>query len=382
MNFAKFAVFVGLALGATGFFSCSIPKPECTVGQTGYLGGLSGNDYLAFATRYVVDQNPQSCPVIQGEIVGFQSYHPATGDGTNRDFSKTSIAIRPQNLGELTWAMEDWGVTGAVVNPNGLGDFTAPDPDSSDFCQVPTVSAQEVNVPEILDPITTTVACTADLECQEATVACEVGPDDPDCVGGEKVAAVFGPNANCAPAGELNVCNVACADDTECADVPNVPGPVCREGSCVSLVIAATDLKYEWKDVQFYVTAAALGTQVSANVTITLNGCAATYKAVGMWPAVDCSGFTIEATDTTPEIVVTPESMCNPEADALNGRPFGSGINPDFGPVKCDTGFAVVPSVDQYYTNFIYGYPLSVPRCALAADEIPALEGFGPATTE
>lgn len=347
MKTAKNLLSLGFALAATGLVSCSIPKPECTVGQTGPIGG---NDFLAFSTRYVVDQNPNNCPVAQGEVVGFQSYHPATSDGKDRDFSKTSIAIRTQSLGELTWMTEDFGVAGDTVQPSSLGAFVASDPDDNDMCQVLTTNTTDPNSAEVTparvifpgvefdsdptlyveDPTTIPETCTLDADCAAA----------PDAI-----------------------CRIADGD---------------TEGACaVPVVLPPTDLSYQWSNIAFYVTAAAPGTQFTADVEITLNGCSATYKAVGMWPAVECYGFTVPATDTTPEIVVTPQQMCNPEAEPEKGRLYGSGINPDFGPTFCDETFAVTPVVDQYYSvPDIQGFPLSVSRCALKGNEIPAIGGY------
>lgn len=342
MKFRKHLLITGLALSSVGLGSCSIPKPECTVGQSGVGGaGLSG--ILAFAVRYtLVSGGGGACDNFKGEAVGFQSYHPAGADGF-RDFSKTSIALRPHSLGELTWMNEDFGFDATLDVPNGLGDFTATDPDANDMCQVPAVTSARVNFPGLVfdsdaanyveDPATIPATCTMDMECAAA------------------------PNA---------VCRIP-ADATE--------------GACVVPVdLPATDLQYEWSNLVFYVTAGAPGNQLTADVKITLNGCTATYRAIGVWPAVDCTGYTVPgANEGDPDIVVEPEALCHPEPDAEKGRPFGSGINPDFGPISCDDSFAFVPVVDTYYSlPEVFGQPFSVPRCAITTDEIPALGGFAP----
>lgn len=368
MNFAKHTLSLGLALAATGLISCSIPKPECTVGQAGVNPvGFSG--IQAFSTRYVLVSGTGPCADLKGDVVGIQSYHPATGDGKTRDFSKTSIAIRPHSLGELLWMTEDFGAAGATVEPNALGDFTATDPDDNEMCQVPTLTPSQVvftggifdSDPEYYPLIgTTPTTCKADADCSAAASAvCRIAEGDED-----------------------GTCGVppTCAADADCGAVANA---VCRiatdpaENICVVPIdMPATDLKYEWSNVDFYVTAAAPGTQFSADVDITLNGCKATYRAIGMWPAVDCTAFTVPATETAPAIEVTGDELCDPEANGDKGRPVGSGINPDFGPVACESAIAVVPVVDAYYSlPDIAGGPLSVPRCAIMADKIPALEG-------
>ncbi len=339
MKSAKKLLLLAAALGATGLISCSIPKPECTVGQSGFLGGLSGNDYLAFAVRYVPkDNNPNSCPVMTGELVGMQSYHPAKeGDEQNRDFSKTSIAIRTQSSGELYWMIEDFfgGDVARAETPNAEGPFVAADPDASDFCQV-TEAESRVNFAGTTLPLVDP-GCTSNDECPEAT----------------------------------GVATSTC----ELIDAAN-------EVRACSVVYAPTDLGYKWSNIQVYVTAATPGTQFTADVQITINGCSAEYTAVGMWPAVDCTDYYREEPTFLPD-----DLLCDPEpdpeglrsVDAVNGsmkRAVGSGISPDFGPVKCDATINVIPVVDQYYTELVTGGPVSVPRCALTKNEIPALEGY------
>lgn len=346
MRIAKQLLIVAAALGATGLISCSIPKPECTVGQSGYLGGLSGNDYLAFAVRYIPKDAGSTCPVMTGEMVGMQSYHPAKeGDEQNRDFSKTTIAIRTQSSGELFWMMEDLvdPELARVEKPNAEGPFVAAEPDSTDFCQVNEITESRVNFPGSLVPLADP-GCTMDEECPDAT----------------------------------GVASSTC----QLIDAAN-------EVRACSVVYEPTDLIYHWSNVQVYVTAGSLGTQFKADVEIIINGCAAQYTAVGMWPAVDCTDYylgTFEPKDILcdpdpdPTGERDPLPLTDPETGQKIGiqRPFGSGINPDFGPTKCDTNISVIPIVDQFYTELVFGGPISVPRCALSVDEIPALEGYTP----
>ncbi|MBK8251395.1 MAG: hypothetical protein IPK82_01840 [Polyangiaceae bacterium] len=322
MRFAKQLLTLGLALGSAGLVSCSIPKPECTVGQTTTIPvGQSG--VMAFSVRYVLQSGTGECAELKGDVIGMQSYHPATADDPQiRDFAKTSIAIRTQSHGELVWMNEDFGIVNEGDNPNAIGDFTAAEPDASDLCVVPSAEARVV-FPGA--PVDLGIPCTTGgTECGDngfPTATCEeVDPMDPTIL------------------------------------------------SCV-YTFAAADLGYKWSNIQFYVTAAATGTQFTADLEVTLNGCTATYKAIGMWPAVDCTDYNLGTPD---------DRLCHPEPDPKNAelpRPYGSGINPDFGPVVCDASIAVVPVVDDYYSLFA-GAPLSVPRCVLQNDTIPQLEGF------
>ena len=50
----------------------------------------------------------------------------------------------------------------------------------------------------------------------------------------------------------------------------------------------AMKVGYEWSNVSFYVSARLIGTQFSADLKYTLNGCTANYKVVGLYPGVSC----------------------------------------------------------------------------------------------
>jgi hypothetical protein len=355
VNPAKSLLSVGLALAASGLISCSIPKPECTVGQSSTSGiGLTG--VAAFATRYKLTSGTGECANLKGEVVGFQSYHPAsTTNDKTRDFSKTSIAIRPMNLGELTWMNEDIvGLTqeqfcfdkedddedGKVddkdedCNINAVGDFAANEPDSNDMCQVKTLSKSGVHFP----------GASVDVD---GGIPCDRAKGDQDCID--------------------NIMNV---EKTFCAEVD--PMDPMAPGECmVTVTFPDTDVVYEWSDMNVYVTAATVGTQFSAKLKLTVNNDVCEYNAIGMWPAVDCG---VHDPDTF-AVTGSDPAFCNPEPDAPNGRPVGSGISPDFGPVVCDAAVGLIPVVDDYYTRLAQGFPLSVPRCVLNADKIPALGG-------
>lgn len=355
MRFAKQLLITGAALSATALLSCSIPKPECQVGQTTYLSGWSGNDYAAFAVRYIPKGNVTCPTVFTGEVLGMQSYHPAdASDGQVRDFSKTSVAIRTENHGELFFMVEDFEgpEAAALQKPNAEGPFVATDPDETDFCYVNEISEARVTFAGAAFPFSGGFPCVDDVECQEG----------------------FHPASTCQVLdSEGNTdCVIPCAADSECqtnVDAYSSCQPTGDlEVSACHIDLPSTDLSYKWSNVQVYVTAAAPGTQFKADVTITLDGCAAEYTAVGMWPAVDCTDYAGTG--------AASDDFCNPVADPDSGRIIGSGINPDFGPVTCDTSVNVLGQVDTYATYAYLGYPLTVPRCTLATETLPALEGF------
>lgn len=117
--------------------------------------------------------------------------------------------------------------------------------------------------------------------------------------------------------------------------------------------VPATTVSYAWSKVRLYVTPSALGTQFTADVTITTDGVACDYTAVGMYPYVDCS--IEDPKDPKKTIADDTDGIaraCAPEANEDAGRPTGSGINPDF-PTKCDP---------------------DILHCVLTKDTIPALK--------
>lgn len=341
MRFAKKVLTLGIALGSVGLASCATPPPECTVGPTTVIPvGQSG--VMAFAVRYALQTGTGACADLKGEVIGMQAFHPATPEDPQiRDFSKTTIAIRTQTTGELLWmkddmlaATEQFCFDGLDNDEDGLaddqdddcqvnaiGDFTSNSPDANDFCQVQSATSS----------FSFPAGAAIDME-----VPCTTG-------GGE--CGDFGPNATC--------------EEVD-PDDPTVL-------SCV-YTFPQVDIAYEWTNLQFYVTAAATGTQFSADLKVNLNGSECTYKAIGMWPAVDCTDYG----NSPPS-----DALCNPEPDPANPdypRAYGSGINPDFGPVVCDATLNTVPSVDDYSTYFYRGYPVSTPRCVIQSDTLPALE--------
>jgi hypothetical protein len=100
----------------------------------------------------------------------------------------------------------------------------------------------------------------------------------------------------------------------------------------------AVNIKYAWKNLKIYVTAAAQGTQFSGDLTYTQDTCAVDYKVIGFWPEVGCEGVGLD--EMGKEIAVPDDSLCCPNADPEAGRITGSGINPDF-PVKCDPNLLI-----------------------------------------
>jgi hypothetical protein len=90
--------------------------------------------------------------------------------------------------------------------------------------------------------------------------------------------------------------------------------------------LPATARSYTWSNVKVYVTTAYPGTQMTADLVYSEGDCSATYKVVGLWPAVSCG----VDEDGNGQFEKVDPTLCDPAADPAAGRATGSGINPDF----------------------------------------------------
>ncbi|MFY0525237.1 hypothetical protein ACN28I_19525 [Archangium gephyra] len=103
---------------------------------------------------------------------------------------------------------------------------------------------------------------------------------------------------------------------------------------------APVSLTYAWSNLRIYNTPEIPGTQFTAELHYSENGCTAEYTVKGIWPVVSCSKEIELDTDANGDgkkdkVNVPDETKCDPNPDPSVGRYRGSGINPTF-PVKCD----------------------------------------------
>jgi hypothetical protein len=107
----------------------------------------------------------------------------------------------------------------------------------------------------------------------------------------------------------------------------------------MSKPLPAVDLKYEWTNVRIYVSAAAIGTEFTADLKYTQDGCIATYKVTALYPSVGCEKtMTVKGPDGKPMEMGTgkpDDDACFPCAQPDKGHPTGSGIVPNID-VACD----------------------------------------------
>jgi len=174
------------------------------------------------------------------------------------------------------------------------------------------------------DPTKTTIAIQAD------TLGNTVANRGPDLADGHTPYAQ-GAFTSAAPDAN-DFCSVPKFDTAAQQDFPEIPGTGGTGGGGTGMPpVPADSVKYEWSNLKVYVTAAAQGTQFSADLSYTENGCNIQYSVVGMWPVVFC-GVTDADGNPTGE---TDDRLCNPCANPDAGFSFGSGISPDF-PIVCD----------------------------------------------
>lgn len=97
-----------------------------------------------------------------------------------------------------------------------------------------------------------------------------------------------------------------------------------------SLAFPELTARVTFSDVKVVTTPQVPGTALTAKLTQTEGACVARYDVLAFYPAVAC----------------TSDADCDPNPDLDAGRPFGSGIPPDFAP-RCDTRLRhCVPTVD------------------------------------
>jgi hypothetical protein len=107
-----------------------------------------------------------------------------------------------------------------------------------------------------------------------------------------------------------------------------------------------TTLKYEWSNVRFVVAPEALGTQMVADLTYTVDSCSASYHVTALFPSVTCS---VDGT-------ALDFCKCLYYGDPTTeyDRQMGSGISPDlfgtppkFGDEACDKSVANAQAMED-----------------------------------
>lgn len=241
---------------------CKQPDLDCT------------SAHGTFAAKFKLEKGDKDSPCgsLTTDILGMQTYFAEGGVNGTPKFSDSTVAIRAQYLYAYAYdrllgstASEEDSMWDWVKQLNEL----VGDPDSTgafkvgvenEFCSVPKMKKVTLNLPDIE----------------------EIPPTDDD----------------------------PSTPDVDESD-PGLPGQ------------AAAQLTYEWDNVKFLVTADAQGTQMSADLKFTQDGCVAEYHVTAVYPVYGCE----KAAD------------CHDEDSA---------INPDFA-VECVDGMCVLKDEPPAY---------------------------------
>jgi hypothetical protein len=270
---------VAIVGGAVALSSvtCEQPEIECTATQG------------AFAAQFRLVEGEGACAELAGDVIGLRIFNPPAADGSGPDFDRTSLGIQAESFGLLELDAVEAGVDPGELTHQlyALGAFTSPTPDAQHLCYVPELSQAELDLPQVG----------------------ELG----GAGGGGGSGGAGGGGGNGGGSGGGGIGGAGMGGGGGETEEPALP---------------ATSRSMTWENVQIYVTAAAPGTQLTADLTYVEDGCTATYEVVAVFPAVYCGSPNDEGDD------VADDKLCETEADPEGGLEYGSGINPDF-PRRC-----------------------------------------------
>ncbi len=102
-----------------------------------------------------------------------------------------------------------------------------------------------------------------------------------------------------------------------------LPAIAAQSDACDASDQPAVDLTYEWSNVRVYTTAAAYGTQLSADLRYTQDGCTAVYEVRAVSPAVSCGMMQDEGGDDA------NDGAGDPRGGGLDGSSLDAGPPPE-----------------------------------------------------
>jgi hypothetical protein len=132
--------------------------------------------------------------------------------------------------------------------------------------------------------------------------------------------------------GMCTVSNIANSSMT----YPEVPSYTDANGN-MTPDLPATKVTYAWSNVRTYVSAASIGVQTYANLTITQDGCTIPYIVSILVPRIGCASA---ADSTQPD-----PKLCDPNPDGPN-NPSGSGISEAITPSCENVGTDMTPDFE------------------------------------
>ncbi|XXY50367.1 hypothetical protein WME91_04380 [Sorangium sp. So ce269] len=343
------------ALAAAVSPGCSQPKPECTVG--------SATSYPFAAKLILVDGDPESsCAQLKGLTLGMQTYNPNTGGYPDRDTKLVGIQTD----------LAEWSGDGMTLedspdsNTYAIGAFASVEPDGNNICRIPQLSPAEL--------VVVTEQGEGGAGGGEGGAGgagggtggaggAGGGTGGAGGAGGGTGGAGGGAGGAGGGAGGAGGGDGGAGGAGGGAGGGDGGAGGAGGGGGDAPADERTSMKYEWSNMEVYVTAANLGNQFQADLTYSDDTCTAKYRVLGLWPQVHCEKLVEEEvlnpeTDEMELVVVgtdKPEDkLCDntPDPEAPYYLPVASGIAADL-KVKCDPELLV---------------------CVLDADKIPALK--------
>ena len=301
---------LGSALALVLFTGCpEQPSLQCATERSATNFGSIG---FAAAYTLVSGEGNGMCAELLGDIIGVQQFHP--NDNGKADFSEGSVALQANAVGSVAQ-----GNPGGAVDPDpehhlySIGPYASMEP-SGGFCSVPTLSAAVLELPEVPS------------EVPEGGLPPDGGmPDGGMVVGDAGMDAMV-------PATDASMGADAAAADGGAMVVDAGPPPFPGQ--------PAMTFRYEWSNLRVRMSPEFPGNAFSADLTVTQDGCTATYEVNAVFPATACGDSPVPGAATDPSAPCDDMNTCT-AGECVEG----ACVFPCASPGDCPTGAACTDGV-------------------------------------
>jgi hypothetical protein len=235
------------------------PEMKCALERSAAATGS-----LGFAAQYTLVQGSGACSQFPGDVIGVRQFHP--NENGRPDFSEGTVGLQAMTMG-AAW---QGGAQIGAVDPNpdhkvyALGKLASMEP-SGGFCTVPTFAPAELDLPEVPPEI-------PEGGLPEGGDAGDASDDGAVADGAAADGAATDGGA---------------AEDAGACPPPEPPGPFPGQ--------PAQSFRYEWSNLRAKMTKEFPGNVFSADLTITQDGCTASYTVNAVFPAVFCADTPVPA---------------------------------------------------------------------------------------
>jgi hypothetical protein len=285
------AIFLFTGCPEQPSLKCAIERSAANLGPTG------------FAAEYTLVSGSGACAELKGDVIGVQQFHPDRNG--KPDFGEGTVALRANAMGSAAL-----GNPGMAVDPDpdhklhAIGKYASMEP-SGGYCTVPTFSPAVLELPEVPPEVPESGAPDADEGGALADASDDGAPLADSSDDGAPVADASddgAPLADAAPSGDDAASEAAPAAEDAAPPFPGQP---------------AMSFRWEWSNLRVRMTAEFPGNVFSADLTVTQDGCTASYTVNAVFPAALCGDTPVPAGSVT----VDPNSPCD---DATN--PCSAGV--------------------------------------------------------